>query len=499
VNNIKAFISELGTKLDGLLDHFTTYRLVLYFLLALLGWGVLGSFFDQVPYSWHAILASAAWLVAVCWIVNKVLSRFLDIPANNESDLITALILALILSPASSVNNFLVLAAAGAAAIASKYLITLYKSHLFNPAAAGAFVAGAVFHQYASWWVGTKFITPLVVIGGILILRKMKRFGMVAVFLAVFGTCLVWSLPVGSSTDAVHHLVWLSLISTPVLFLAVVMLTEPLTSPPQINAYLAYAIVVGLLYSLHRLHFSPEEALLAGNAFAFLIAPRRRYKLQFISRTQEADEIYSYKFRPPRKINFKAGQYMEWTIAENKSDSRGNRRYLTISSSPTESEMMFTIKHPKDASAFKKRLDALKPGDAILASYLAGSFNLPPDASKKMVFMAGGVGITPFRSMIKYLVDSRQKLDATLIYSVNKPEEIAFRPLFAQASTNGLKSFYTNIIDKDMLAANVPDYHERTFYISGPYGFVRAMEKNLLELGVGIQHIVTDYFPGYGG
>ena len=182
MKNLPSLITQKFTSLlDKINDRFTSYRLVLYFLLALVGWSVLGSFFHQTPYNWHEILVSAVWLVGICWLANKSIARFLDIPANKESDLITGLILTLILSPPQTSTDFAVLAAAAIAAMATKYIITLNKSHLFNPAAAGAFIAGEVFHKYPSWWVGTKFITPLVVIGGLLILRKMKRFTMVGV------------------------------------------------------------------------------------------------------------------------------------------------------------------------------------------------------------------------------------------------------------------------------------------------------------------------------
>src|SRR5437868_433674 len=147
---------------------------MLYFLLALVGWSLIGSFFNgQIPYNWHQILVSVVWLLAVCWAGNKLIARFLNIPANKESDLITALILALILAPPTTAHGFALVAAAGLAAIASKYVIAVQKSHIFNPAAIGAFVSGELFHNYAAWWVGTKFMTPLVFVGGILIMRKM--------------------------------------------------------------------------------------------------------------------------------------------------------------------------------------------------------------------------------------------------------------------------------------------------------------------------------------
>jgi len=483
--------------LDRINDHFTSYRLVLYYLLALVAWAIAGSFSKQVPFNWHQIIVSAGWLLLVCWLVNKALSRFLDIPANKESDLITALILSLILSPPADTHGFVVNAVAGIAAMASKYIITLRKSHIFNPAAAGAFISGELLQQFPSWWVGTKFMTPVVVIGGILVLRKVKRFQMVGVFLAVFILYLILSGGTGGNL----HFLWLEIISTQVLFFAIIMLTEPLTSPAIARYFLPYAVLVALLYSITRLRLSPEEALLLGNLFTFLVAANRRYQVRFIRRLKEADGIYSYAFSLPPRFRFQPGQYLEWTIAHNKTDRRGNRRYLTISSSPTEPGLMFTVKHPPKASAFKRKLDELKTGDTILASRLAGSFTLPKDPSKKLALLAGGVGITPFRSMVKYLIDKNETRDVALLYSANSPQELSFVKLFDKAQAVGLKTNYVTEgrIDESKIKELLPDFAERQFYISGPYGFVNGVESALLRLGVGYDHIVTDYFPGYGG
>jgi glycine betaine catabolism B len=495
------YLSLTGQKITGLIDRLndklTSYRLVLYFLLSLVGWAVIGSFFNQVPYNWHQILVSAGWLIAVCWLANKLLSKFLDIPANKESDLITALILSLILTPPTTIHDFALLAAAAIAAIASKYLITIHKSHLFNPAATGAFFAGELLHKYPSWWVGTKFMTPLILLGAILVLRKMKRFTIVGVFLATYILYLIY----GTSSGGSLHFLWLEIIATPVLFFATIMLTEPMTSPTSANKLLPYGILVGLLYSVTKLKISPEEALLIGNIFTFIVAANRRYELKFIRRIKEAEGIYSYAFAWPKRFDFKAGQYMEWALAHEKTDSRGNRRYLTISSSPTEPGLMFTIKHPPaNASAFKQRLDGLKAGDTILAGHLAGNFSLPKDRSKKLAFLAGGVGITPFRSIAKYMIDSGEKRDTALLYSANSEDELSFKQLFARAQGIGLKTSYiTNgHLDEAKIKGLLPDFAERRFYVSGPYGFVQAIETALLKLGVSSGEIVTDYFPGYG-
>ena len=162
---------------------------------------------------------------------------------------------------------------------------------------------------------------------------------------------------------------------------------------------------------------------------------------------------------------------------------------------------MFTVKHPNPASSFKRTLDELTPGDTILAAHLAGDFTLPKDKSKKLALLAGGVGITPFRSMIKYLVDSGERRDVILLYSANTPDELSFTNLFRQAEPAGIQARFVTEgrLDDAKIAELLPDYRQRTFYLSGPYPFVHGVQAALLQLGVGQSQIITDFFPGYGG
>ncbi len=496
--------------LDGFLDSITSYRLLLYVLLAILGTGVWGSLLGEVSFTWQHILLSAGCLALVCWLVNRAWARALDVPTNKHSELITALILTLVLTPGQTYRDYLILAAAAAMAMSSKYILAFRRSHVFNPAAVGAFSVGAAFSYHASWWVGTTFLTPVVLAGGILILRKMKRFRMVLIFLAVYVGWLIWRLHTGTNSSIVAHVVWLSLSATPALFFAVVMLVEPLTSPAR--RYLSYAVLVSVLYSVPSLHFAPEEALLIGNLLTAIIEPHPRWRLRLIKRVNEARGITSYLFKPSLAFKFKPGQYLEWTLPGAKSDARGNRRYLTISASPTESHLMFTIRQPARSSAFKARLKKLPLGHNILASHLAGSFTLPKKTEPKLVFIAGGVGITPFRSIIKYLIDTKDRRDITLLYAADAAQEFAFTSLFKKAEAVGLKTFFTltaepkpagwrgrhGRIDAVMIKKLVPDYKQRRFYVSGPYGLVRAVRDELFKLGVKPRRIKTDYFPGYG-
>jgi len=279
-----------------------------------------------------------------------------------------------------------------------------------------------------------------------------------------------------------------------------VMLTEPLTSPATARFYIPYTLLVVIFYCITRLRLSPEEALLVGNVFTFIFAANRRYEVKFIKRIREAEGIFSYIFSLPPKFSFAAGQYMELTLAQRKSDSRGNRRYLTVSAAPTEPGLMFTVKEPQNPSAFKRRLASLAPGEKVLVSRVAGSFTLPKDNNKKLAFLAGGVGITPFRSMLKSLMDKNEKRDITLLYSANSPDELSYKNLLQKAAAFGFNIDYVTQghIDSPKIQSKIRDYKQRTFYISGPYGFVNAAEASLLQLGVGYDNIITDYFPGYG-
>src|SRR5581483_10880420 len=130
-------LQRLGDRADSLLDPITSYRLVLYFLYVIAGWAIIFAALNpkSLPFSWWQILVSGLLLMTVCRSAGYFLSRSLDIPRNFESDYITALILLLMLSPATSQNGYLIICLAGSFAIASKYILVVYRRHIFNPAA----------------------------------------------------------------------------------------------------------------------------------------------------------------------------------------------------------------------------------------------------------------------------------------------------------------------------------------------------------------------------
>jgi glycine betaine catabolism B len=125
---------------------------------------------------------------------------------------------------------------------------------------------------------------------------------------------------------------------------------------------------------------------------------------------------------------------------------------------------------------------------------------LPKDPNKKLLFIAGGIGVTPFRSMIKELVLRKEERDITLFYFANSEEEVLYKDLWQEAFNYGVKVIpFTNRekLDEVLLKKHAPDFKQRYFYLSGPPFMVRAYVKVLRELNISRRNIYTDYFSGY--
>ena len=490
------------------------YRLVLYVLLGLLGLATVLSSLKLLPFSPFALLASAIFLVIMCWAANTVLARIFEVPANVESASITALILALILDPAQSPGAFQFLGWAAILAMASKYLLALNRKHLFNPAAIAVVVTAFVLGESASWWIGTLGMLPLVLLGGWLIVRKLRQedVAVVCCVVALAGSCLLTFAQGSALLTELKQL----LVTSPLFFFATIMLVEPLTAPPTKNLRRVYAALVGLLFipqvHLGLVYSTPELALVVGNIFSYLVSPKLKVVLKLNKKVRLAPDIVDFAFKPSQGLAFIPGQYMEFTLAHPHPDSRGNRRYFTLASSPTEKLVHLGIRFYEQGSTFKRAMYAMNGRTPLLAGQIAGDFTLPSDPRQKLVFIAGGIGITPFRSMLKYLLDVQQRRDIVLFYVNNTANEIAYGDVLrATQTTLGVRIFYTltdtaavprswsgfvGRLNEQMIVRAVPDYRERTYYISGPQEMVRACENVLKHLQIRHDQIKKDFFPG---
>jgi Na+-transporting NADH:ubiquinone oxidoreductase subunit NqrB len=227
------------------------------------------------------LVFSALVALLACLGVNRAFAQVFGAESNWESACISALIIALIITPSApqdlAAAGFLALVSAWA--MASKYVITAGKRHLFNPAAFGAALIGVGFHRTVSWWVGENAVLlPVIVLGGALILTRLRYYGMLASFAAVV---LGLSAAHGnlSSIAGVAHALSMMGIHSMFCFFGLVMLTEPRTAPLGRWRQIAYGAFVGLLFSpfthVGSYYFTPEVAILCGNLFTFFSNRRR--------------------------------------------------------------------------------------------------------------------------------------------------------------------------------------------------------------------------------
>jgi ferredoxin-NADP reductase/Na+-translocating ferredoxin:NAD+ oxidoreductase RnfD subunit len=501
--------------IDSALNRITMYRLALYYVAGLLFVALGFGFFGLVPNDPTSLTFSAGVILGVCWVANRLLATLLRVPANAESVYITAFILALILPPTTAANlpGVAGLVLASFAAIASKFVLAIHRKHIFNPVAIGVAVSALALDQPATWWVGGNLpLAPFVLIAGIIVVRKMQRFDMIGVYLlANLGVTLATSRS-GHYGEALTQ----SLLYSPLFFAGFAMLTEPLTSPHAKGSRLVYGAIVGALSS-PNVHFwdyylTPEIAFLIGNIFAWTVSPKGRFKLTLVGIEEMAADCYDFVFASNRKVGFRPGQYLDWTLDVADPDNRGNRRPFTIASAPTANEIRLGVKFYPGASAFKRALAKMRPGDVIYGSHLAGEFTLPRDNDTKIAFIAGGIGVTPFRSMVQELLDKRTLRPIVMLYGNNTAGEIAYAELFDQAERElGIRTVYAvadgpppdrdnvhrGFIDAALIEREVPDYNDRTFYISGPRAMVMTFQRLLDDLGVARSRIKVDYFPGY--
>jgi len=501
--------------IDNLLNRITMYRLVLYELIAYLGIAIIFSFFGFLHLNPLSIFFSSIFLVAVCLFTNEVFARVFSVSANEESAYITALILACIFSPLRGIQDLPVLGFAGILAMASKYIFAINKKHIFNPVAIAAVLITFGLNSSASWWLGNLQMAPFVIICGYLIVRKIQRGDLVLSFLITTLSIVVGAtLFTGKNLEPILNE---ALFHSPLFFFSTVMLTEPLTTPPTKKLRVIYGILVGILFSpevhVGTFYFAPELALVLGNVFSFLVSPKYKLNLHLSQKIQIGPDSFNFIFKPNKKVNFAPGQYMEWTLRHSKIDSRGNRRYFTIASSPTEDSLTLGIKFYPNGSSFKKAMLSMTEKDLITAGNLAGDFTLPSDESKKLVFIAGGIGITPFRSMIKYLIDKQEKRDIVIMFSNKSFSDIVYADILSEAQNMlGIKNVCTitdqralpenwkgkvGRIDTKMIEEEIPEYEERTYYLSGPQKMVKGFENTLKGMGIAGRQIKKDFFPGY--
>jgi ferredoxin-NADP reductase len=212
--------------------------------------------------------------------------------------------------------------------------------------------------------------------------------------------------------------------------------------------------------------------------------------LKFTDKVHLAGNAWAFHFAPERPLTWKAGQFIRVQVPHANPDAEGTKRQFTIAAAPHEDRI--TIATRVTQSTFKQALDALKPGDTIrLLDMPAGDF-VWHDSPRPLVFVAQGIGITPFRSMLADRAHHQLPLSAELYYA-NVTPGIPFEKELK--SYTGLKlTFQDTPITVPGLASLVPDLSQRLIYIAGPKALIPLLGP---PYDVPSKQIRHDQFPNY--
>jgi len=211
-----------------------------------------------------------------------------------------------------------------------------------------------------------------------------------------------------------------------------------------------------------------------------------------------------------QEVDFTPGQYFWVELLDPPfDDEKGPRRHITVVTSPTESGVLGLCTRLRD-SAFKRSLAELEVGAEVEVEEPKGDFGLPEDTEQRYVFLAGGIGITVFRCLLRYIADTGQPYKVTLVYSNRDRESTAFLdelqelehtvPDFRLVVTMTEDADWggeTRRIDAEMLRDHLGELEAFTYLVAGPPGMVEGVSGQLSEAGVPEEQVLSSRFSGY--
>lgn len=238
---------------------------------------------------------------------------------------------------------------------------------------------------------------------------------------------------------------------------------------------------------------------------------QKDFYLPFIKKEKIAKNTYSFYFsRAQVDFDFLPGQYIDMVLLNKDLDNRGSERSFTISSSPLDKNyLVITTKIIK--SSFKKTLINLKSYQLVEFNGPWGGFVFKEEETFPRVFLAGGIGITPFHSMITYANTKNLSIPIILFASFSTQEDIVFYKELSDISKENpnIRVIYTithpdsqwkgekGRISEELIKKYVKDIYKPQYYIVGPPNMVAALGEIVLKMGVRNERIFIENFTGY--
>ena len=207
-------------------------------------------------------------------------------------------------------------------------------------------------------------------------------------------------------------------------------------------------------------------------------------------------------------MHYTAGQYTELHLPHKNPDDRGIKRWFTLSSSPDSEFLTITTKYAGDdkSSSFKKALFRLKPETELDMADPMGDFVLPKLIQTPLIFVAGGIGITPFHSILGWLANTGEQRPIKLLYGVRNEDEIIFQETFDKAGVqptivvgepSAAWGGERGRITAELILGLEKPSEDTLVYVSGPEPMVQGLAKDLHKAGLDKRQIVSDEFPNY--
>lgn len=225
-------------------------------------------------------------------------------------------------------------------------------------------------------------------------------------------------------------------------------------------------------------------------------------ELIFKEQLVKQGNVNRFVFAPKTPLTWQPGQYIHYTLPHENADDRGDERWFTISSAPFENDVWITTRiMEQNGSSFKETLQSLTPGDVITVDEPEGDFVID-NLDQQYVFIAGGIGITPFRSIISQLHHAGKDLKAELLYANRDETSIPFKDeleAISQAHKDFTITYFIgeDRIDESVIREYAVRFSDPIFYVSGPEPMVEAFEALFKEIGIDENNSKFDYFPGY--